>query len=279
VILSGVSGTGKTWLTELYARAVGAQYRLIPVAPNWNTNEDLLGYHNPLESGNPYHDTDFSLFLRAAAEEFRSARSNRQKARPYHIVLDEMNLARVEYYFATFLATMEIRSRDHQWTEGEEAPLGIGNLTLPPNVYFVGTVNVDETTHGFADKVYDRAQLVELPLCESDLREYFADVAYGDAVIEVWQLVHDVAPFAFRVASDIRSYVDASTTIGRDVDQSLDEQVLQKVLPKLTRTDTRIGAVLRAMVPLCEERHLPKSAAKAKQMLAGFEAYGFASYF
>src|SRR5262249_34938966 len=61
VVLSGVSGTGKTWLAELYADAVNAKALIVPVAPNWTTNEDLLGYLNPLD--NAYHDTEFSVFL------------------------------------------------------------------------------------------------------------------------------------------------------------------------------------------------------------------------
>lgn len=68
IILAGPSGTGKTWLTEVYANAVGAAHQLVPVAPNWTTNEDLLGYADPLQQG-VYHDTSFSSFLRQAANE------------------------------------------------------------------------------------------------------------------------------------------------------------------------------------------------------------------
>src|SRR4030095_9513358 len=71
VVLSGISGTGKTWLAEAYARAVGARHLLVPVAPNWTTNEDLLGYLNPVD--NAYHDTEFSVFLREAANEYEKA--------------------------------------------------------------------------------------------------------------------------------------------------------------------------------------------------------------
>jgi hypothetical protein len=162
VILSGLSGSGKTWLTSAYARAVGAAYQLAPVAPNWTTNEDLLGYFNPLE--NRYVDTPFSRFLREAATEATRAARAGVTAKPYHLVLDEMNLARVEYYFAKFLSAMELRAR------GESATIELAPteyVSVPQNLVFVGTVNVDETTHQFADKVYDRAQLIELGISKS----------------------------------------------------------------------------------------------------------------
>ena len=144
VVLCGVSGSGKTWLAEAYARAVGAEHSLVAVAPNWTTNEDLLGYVNPISG--EYQDTTFSLFLRAAAAEFQSATQEDRDPQPYHVVLDEMNLARVEYYFAKFLSAMEVRAR-HTTATIELAPAD--ELLLTPNLFFVGTVNVDETTHGF----------------------------------------------------------------------------------------------------------------------------------
>ena len=110
VILSGVSGTGKTWLTEAYARAVGAECLVVPVAPNWTTNEDLLGYFNPLDG--EYHDTRFSRFLRSAAREYERAQAEKRRAKPYHLILDEMNLARVEYYFAKFLSAARGQAQD-----------------------------------------------------------------------------------------------------------------------------------------------------------------------
>ena len=112
VILTGISGTGKTWLTELYAEAIGAEYLIVPVAPNWTSNEDLLGFFNPLD--NQYKHTSFSRFIMEAQKEYEKAIEENRTPRPYHIVLDEMNLARVEYYFAKFLSLMEVRSRQKE---------------------------------------------------------------------------------------------------------------------------------------------------------------------
>jgi hypothetical protein len=203
VILSGISGTGKTWLTKAYAEAVEAEYLPVPVAPNWTTNEDLLGYLNPI-TDEEYHYTDFSTFLEKAEEEYKKAQAEKRTPRPYHLVLDEMNLARVEYYFAKFLSAMEVRMREGV-AKIQLAPKK--HVLLPPNLYFIGTVNVDETTHSFADKVYDRAQLIELEAPRQDLYEYLGEVPYREMLMQIWDKVHAVAPFAFRVLDEIKTYV------------------------------------------------------------------------
>ena len=101
------------------------------------------------------------------------------------MILDEMNLARVEHYFSRFLSAMEVRSR-----EGiARLDLAPGHtVELTPNLKFVGTVNIDETTHGFADKVYDRAQLLELPLQRAYVVEYLEAEAYGTVLLRIWDV-------------------------------------------------------------------------------------------
>ena len=188
VILSGISGTGKTWLAQAYARAVGGRELLVPVAPNWTTNEDLLGYLNPIL--NVYHDTEFSKFLRKAAHEWELASAEEREPIPHYLVLDEMNLARVEYYFATFLSALEVRQRE----ETARVQLGEDVVLLTPNLRFVGTVNVDETTHGFADKVYDRAQLVELEAPREAIERHLADSPLAETLLSAWDTLHEVAP-------------------------------------------------------------------------------------
>jgi hypothetical protein len=273
VILSGLSGTGKTWLSEVYAKAVNAQYRLVAVAPNWTTNEDLLGYYNPMD--NVYHDTPFSQFLRDAAEEYRRAQAVGQTPQPYHLVLDEMNLARVEYYFAKFLSAIEVRMRDRT------ATINLGprqDVVLPPNLQFIGTVNIDETTHGFADKVYDRAQLIELELSRAALHEHLADAPYGAIVMEIWDAIHPVAPFAFRVLDEMKQYIREAEALGIAWESALDEQLLHKILPKLKGADLRVGEALQQFVDIIGPG-FPLSNAKASAMREGYLQHGFASFF
>lgn len=276
VILSGVSGTGKTWLTQAYAEAINAEYQLVPVAPNWTTNEDLLGYFNPITL--KYHDTDFNRFLREAATEYRRAKKEERLVKPYHLVLDEMNLARVEYYFAKFLSVMEVRMR--QETAGEEI---LESELLTPNLYFIGTVNVDETTHGFADKVYDRAQLIELTVDGPQLEEYLVkeacDKACVEVLMQVWDAVHFVAPFAFRVMDEIVTYVKQAEKLSVPWNEALDEQLLQKVLPKFKGVDSRVEKALENFLVIAEKNKLELSVTKAKDMLNKFQLHGFTSYF
>ena len=149
-ILSGVSGTGKTRLAELFAEALTGQhpqqFRLLPVRPDWTDSAPLLGYHNLL--ANRYVSTPFLEMVRAAA-----LPENRHRA--FFLCLDEMNLARVEHYLAEFLSALE--SRAHRIPLHESVP----DLVLPPNFFVTGTVNVDETTHGFSPKVLDRANTLD----------------------------------------------------------------------------------------------------------------------
>ncbi len=276
VILAGISGTGKTWLTKAYADAIGAAYRLVPVAPNWMANEDLLGFFNPLVPGNDgYQDTAASRFIREAANEFAAAEAAQRTARPFHLVLDEMNLARVEHYFAKFLSAIEVRER------GDEAVIELhksDHVALTPNLVVIGTVNVDETTHGFSDKVYDRAQLLELPAPRDLLEQHLRGTVAAESALAVWDAVQSVAPFGFRVVDDLVEYVRVNVEDhGVAWEEAFDEQIVQKVLPKLRGSDPRVGAALEALIALSNERFL-LTHQRATRMLEGFRQHGFASF-
>ena len=196
-----------------------------------------------------------------------------------------MNLARVEYYFAKFLSAMEVRMRKEtariELGSGEEIPQS--ELLLTPNLYFIGTVNVDETTHGFADKVYDRVQLIELTIDEQQLRDYLVKTACNSdcakVLMEVWKDVHPVAPFAFRVMDEIVTYVKEAEKLSVPWNEALDEQLLQKVLPKFKGADSRVGEALKNFLEIAKNNNLELSRKKADEMLKKLREHGFTSYF
>jgi len=152
--------------------------RFVPVRPDWRDSKSLLGYFNPLTDR--FETTAFLRFILRAREEYRE---HREKAYPYFVILDEMNLARVEYYFADFLSVLESGRDDNGWTKEAIVLHDFGNpiqdadgipiraeIELPPNLYFAGTVNVDETTYMFSPKVLDRAFTIEF--IEVDFERY-----------------------------------------------------------------------------------------------------------
>lgn len=173
VILTGISGTGKTKIAQIFADYIcqddtkeerETRIVFVPVRPDWMDNRGLLGYFNPLSDC--YHTT---LTLRLLL----TASQNPNK--PYFLILDEMNLAKVEYYFSDFLSILESRTPDKPKGEplilhdSKEVVTAYGDisftipqeLTIPKNIYITGTVNVDETTYMFSPKVLDRANVIE----------------------------------------------------------------------------------------------------------------------
>ncbi len=151
--LLGSNGVGKTRLTALFAEALTAnteQYRLLPVRPDWADSTPLLGYVNLLAGGGEgrYVSTPFLEFVRRAARPENAYRA-------FFLCLDEMNLARVEHYFAEVLSAMETPTRDLLLPDGR-------TLRLPNNLFLTGTLNTDEATHPLTRKVLDRANTISL---------------------------------------------------------------------------------------------------------------------
>ena len=138
----------------------GSAYELIAVRPDWTDSRALLGFYNPLTK--TYLPTPtLQLLLRAQAEV--EATADTGPPRPFFLIFDEMNLARVEHYFSDFLSAME--SGDaihlHDDAELEEAAGTPRRIAIPKNVFVIGTVNVDETTYMFSPKVLDRSFVLE----------------------------------------------------------------------------------------------------------------------
>lgn len=170
VILSGMSGTGKSAIVDMYARALGLRsdgdenrVLIIPVRPAWNDDSDLLGYVDLIHMVYRASDTGFVKLLVEASKDVN-------KDKLYVVCFDEMNLARVEHYFSQFLSILEkpvgkrrLRLYDEQYRgrlyNSSEYP---DEIELKGNIRFVGTVNIDESTYHFADKVLDRANVISL---------------------------------------------------------------------------------------------------------------------
>jgi hypothetical protein len=158
---------------------------LVAVRPDWTDPRGLLGHYNPLTRR--YIKTPFLECLLAAARECQEAKAEERTPRPFFIILDELNLARVEHYFSDFLSCLESGEPLHLHGEGEgDMPLATEDglpvprsLKVPPNVFFTGTVNVDETTFTFSPKVLDRAFVIEFN--GVDLRTYGEEVEQEDA--------------------------------------------------------------------------------------------------
>ncbi|BDZ68775.1 AAA family ATPase [Methanobacterium ferruginis] len=156
VILTGNSGTGKTKIAQLFAEYLETKdkgnYQIIPVGANWTENHHLLGFYNVIIQN---YQTTRSLELLLSAVD--------DEDNPYLMILDEMNLSHVERYFADFLSAMESGEKIplHSNNNGENELVIPEDLEIPPNVFVVGTVNVDETTYMFSPKVLDRANTIE----------------------------------------------------------------------------------------------------------------------
>ncbi len=153
-VLSGVSGTGKSELPKLYAHFGGLNFLSIAVQPTWDSPESLMGYFNAIE--NKFDATEFLRFFIQTTLS-KNEESYGLKEAMNIVLLDEMNLAHIELYFAEFLSKLEIkRSKETNIS----IKLGTGltwELPLGDNLLFVGTMNEDESTKMLSDKVLDRA--------------------------------------------------------------------------------------------------------------------------
>ncbi|MGX1459673.1 MoxR-like ATPase [Bacillus thuringiensis] len=281
VILSGISGTGKTKIVQWFAESLGAteengQFTLIPVRPDWSDSSDLLGYVN----------LQGEFQERPLIKVLENADANPN--RPYFVVLDEMNLARVEYYFSDFLSVIESRKwKDGKIVTSPVLPESITNkhITIPSNVYIIGTVNMDETTHPLSKKVLDRANTIEFNTVNLDYFNFLIDVEEKEAeiasnrsleteylhlkecfkenenlvrnistiLIEINKTLESVgAQVGYRIRDEICFYM-AYNEQGKllSFDEALDYQIYQKILPRLAGSDGRTEKVLKQLYVLC----------------------------
>lgn len=157
VILQGISGTGKTSLAYAWGKFIKRDAIIASVQPSWRDRTELFGYFN--EFTKKFNETEVlkAMYLAGYTDDV------------YVTVLDEMNIARVEYYFAEMLSILEMPSRD-EWIielvpstwDTDPKKLTEGKLHIPGNMWYIGTINNDDSTFAVTDKVYDRAMPIDI---------------------------------------------------------------------------------------------------------------------
>ena len=333
VILTGISGTGKTKIAQIFAdymlqdedaEAKEKRKAFIPVRPNWMDNKGLLGFYNILDQ--KYHSTILLDLL-------LSAKANPEK--PHFVILDEMNLAKVEYYFSDFLSIMESRTDDnpdgekihlHSLTEaktpdGRNVP---NKIQIPRNLFFTGTVNVDETTYMFSPKVLDRANVIEFNevnlegytsssdenvfslenpdvrnrLMDSEASPFCSRADYlefreiiGDEANPIENLLNLLKKynlhFGYRVVNEISRFIWVSKDLLGEpfnLNDAMDIQILQKILPKFHGTRGKLEEPLKNLHVFCKAEHsesgalYPRSARKIARMIENLNVQGYTSF-
>lgn len=285
-VLTGLSGSGKTLLARSYGKVIGGKSGgnshlcTVPVRPGWYDPSALLGYVNPLQA-NSYSGTPFLEFLIAASE---------KPQQPFTVVLDEMNLSRPEQYLAPILSAMETGEALTLHSEGESFDGVPSTVRYPNNLAIIGTVNMDETTHGISDKILDRAFTIEF--WDVNLDEY---PCWGKRNLSREQesevrslltgLMVSLRParlhFGWRVVDDVLNYMDRvlADSDGLDTAVVLDDVVYTKLLPKLRGDDsTRFRNALQKSVEILKEHRLDNCSRKVRELLEDLELTGSARF-
>ena len=293
VILAGTSGTGKTRLVKLFADAIGAEYKLVPVRPDWSDSSDLFG-----------HVSLNGKFVPGAIIDFvKEAQDHPDK--PYFLCLDEMNLARVEYYLSDFLSVIETRNLENgtitsepligldKYGEDKDAAEKYGEISYPENLYVVGTVNMDETTFPFSKKVLDRANTIEFSYVDlvPDFNEFGGDVEAfelgNDFLKTEYMLLKDCvkdqnyivtlctklqdineilkkanAHVGYRVRDEIVFYMLNNKCEGGSIlpeNEALDNAIMQKILPRIQGSSTAVKNMLGKLFVVCAGSYTDKN--------------------
>lgn len=252
VILQGISGTGKTSLPYAFGKFVQKDTTVVSVQPSWRERTELYGYFN--EFTKRYSETEF---LRAIYE-------GNYYRDPHIVILDEMNIARVEYYFAEMLSILEM-PRQEEWKvdivtavwDNDPCLIEGGNVQITNNIWFVGTINNDDSTFAVADKVYDRAIPIDLDSradafeCEwtepiyvstDRLNELFEEAKQNYPIsqdsldkleiLNTYLIKNFRLAFGNRIMKQIRDYVPCFIGCGGTEMQAIDFIVAKKVLRK-----------------------------------------------
>lgn len=253
VLLRGMSGTGKTSLAYAAGEFFGNPSTIVPIQPMWKERSDIIGYFN--EFTKRFNETTLLCKLYEAGG----------SKQVYMTVLDEVNIARIEYYFAEFLSLLEIpdpkkRQLDvvaDSW-DSDPQRLADGKLLLPENMWFIGTANNDDSTFAISDKVYDRAAVLDLdrkcrPFTPKDTPP--VKISYEELCRKFLEasVAHPISPllqekleqldtylaetfrvsFGNRILQQIRQYVPVMVACGGTEYGALDDILARKILRKL----------------------------------------------
>jgi len=288
-VLAGVSGTGKTLLPMRYAECMGMHRLVMAVQPRWDSPQDMFGFYNYLERKYKASELSRSL-IRMDTYNYSENKLNSEWAqdRLLLVLLDEMNLARTEYYFSEFLSKLELRREVKDPTNADERSQAEIELDSGPgahkfriwvgqNVFFVGTMNEDETTQTLSDKVLDRANVLRFSKPDENVsvnaemrkenensgqksflsfnqwQQWKKPYSSGDRwheEIQEWGNRLNAAldkigrPFGFRVYQAMQMYIANYPLVNQDNRYKLAfaDQVEQKIIPKLRGIDVNDNA-------------------------------------
>lgn len=290
-VLAGISGTGKSQLPRQYAAGMGIAFLQVPVQPRWDSPQDLMGFYNYIEG--KFRPTDMARALWALDE---LNNDDAEQDRMMMILLDEMNLARVEYYFSDFLSRLESRPRpddvgDASERKDAEIELEIPNMERSPRIFpgynllFAGTMNEDESTQSLSDKVVDRSNILRFAApkkiqngrAEGTLEPTMAlsqrtweswgrssasvdgDRRVTNRIEQMVDLMRDFKrPFGHRLGRAIMAYAANYPEVegGRGVDDALADQVEMRLLPKLRGVETDMAGPQFSKLMTFVEREL-----------------------
>lgn len=262
MILEGLSGTGKSSLPRAFADFMGSHTIEVPVQSSWKDRNDLLGFYNDFKK--QYKETEFLKALYTATSDPNNI---------YVIVLDEMNLSRIEYYFADFLSVLE-KPNVEDWkielisdyasiTQSQDAwpnLISEGKLQISDNTWFIGTANRDDSTFIITDKVYDRSVVLTfdkkgekekvasaqpIKMNNEDFQRLLAraerftdsksETRFREMLRTLDEQVRELFQITFgnRIANQLEKFVPVYLACGGTVDEAVDVMFSRKVLRKL----------------------------------------------